>query len=280
MSKRNRNIDNNIEFNELIKSYKNLAIQVYQWENLPPHLNSHLIEKMLYENGLICFMEYQGGLIHLKATPSAECNIMGEPISYIITGFKETFTKNKNDVVLVHNNNLDIPTSRTVKKYASKIFNIEKTIDINTNAQKTPYIVSVSDNNILTLKNIIKQIDEYEMAIYKDKNFNIQDTIKVTELTAPYICDKLLDLKNSLENELLTRIGINNVDTDKRERLVTDEINSNNDEINKYLSIGLEHRKKACEEINKRYGLNISVKVGGIDESIHNDNKTDIGNGS
>ena len=90
--------------------------------------------------------------------------------------------------------------------------------------------------------------------------------IKVDDLSVPYVADKLLDDKKKIENELLTLFGLNNVG-DKKERLIVDEANANNDYINRNVDLLYKNRKLACDKINEKFGLNISVKrVNNVEE--------------
>ena len=95
--------------------------------------------------------------------------------------------------------------------------------------------------------------------------------IKIDDLSVPYVADKLLEDRKKIENELLTLFGLNNV-IDKKERLIVDEANANNDYINRNVDLLYKNRKQACDEINEKFGLNISVKrVNNIEEKIYNE---------
>ena len=95
--------------------------------------------------------------------------------------------------------------------------------------------------------------------------------IKIDGLSVPYVADKLLEDRKKIENELLTLFGLNNV-IEKKERMIVDEANSNNDYINRNVDLLYKNRKQACDEINEKFGLNISVKrVNNIEEKIYNE---------
>jgi len=144
--------------------------------------------------------------------------------------------------------------------YAARIAEIERTLDVNVKAQKTPLIIACDDKDILSLKNVYKQIDGNMPAIWVDKNLNL-GAIQVLNTNAPFICDKLADYKHDVWADAMTFLGIANANTDKRERLVTDEVNANNAFVDMNAAYMLQAREMACEEINRLFGLSVSVEV-------------------
>jgi hypothetical protein len=137
---------------------------------------------------------------------------------------------------------------------------VERTLDTNVKAQKTPFIITGTDKELLTLKNIYNKIDNNEPAIYLDKSFDLK-SIEVLNIKAPLATSELQDYKQTLMNEFLTKIGVNNANTDKKERLIMDEVNSNNEVITSYVDLMLTERLNGCKLINEMFGLNISVKL-------------------
>ena len=111
----------------------------------------------------------------------------------------------------------------------------------------------------MSFKQAIKQKQDNEPVIFADKNLDTND-VTVLNTTAPIVFDKLQVQKTNVLNECLTFLGINNANTDKRERLVTNEVESNNEMIQVNSDVMLEARKQACKEINEMFGLNISVE--------------------
>ena len=115
---------------------------------------------------------------------------------------------------------------------------------------------------------MLKNIHENEPYILVKKKLDLMD-VKIDDLSIPYVADKLLEDRKKIENELLTLFGLNNV-IDKKERLIVDEANANNDYINRNVDLLYKNRKIACDEINKKFNLNITVKrVNNIEEKIY-----------
>ena len=127
------------------------------------------------------------------------------------------------------------------------------------------------EKSILTLKNIYKKYQGNEPVIFGDKNFISDNPIRAISTLAPFIVDKMDIHKQNVWNEALTFLGIKNANTDKRERLITAEVDANDEQINSNLEVMLEARNRACKDINKMFGLNISVRVRGgeEDEPVH-----------
>lgn len=124
---------------------------------------------------------------------------------------------------------------------------------------KTPYIIACDDKDVLTFKRIFQMIDGNTPAIYADKGLNL-DALNVLKTDAQFMGNDLMDYKKSVENELLTFLGFDNLAVDKKERVNLSEANSNNQITESFADLQLKSRELACERINEMYGLNVSVK--------------------
>ena len=112
----------------------------------------------------------------------------------------------------------------------------------------------------------------YKFAIFgKTSLVNNISTSAVLDTSSPYILDKLQQQKTDLKNELLTYLGINNNNNIKKERMIVDEVNANNEYTSINLDLMYDLREKACKEINEKFGLNISVKKREVEENGKND---------
>jgi hypothetical protein len=196
----------------------------------------------------------------MRCTPSGELNSYDEPLSYVAYSPVYNHTFRRDECVLIRNNLIERPTNETVLLFASRLTETERTIDVNVKAQKTPNITQCDEKTRLSLLNIWNQYNGNEPLIVADKSLN-PDAIKVFKTDAPYVVDKLQIYKQQLWNEVLTFFGINNANNDKRERLITDEVNANNEVIDINADVMLLTRQKACEDINAMYGLNVSVEM-------------------
>lgn len=150
--------------------------------------------------------------------------------------------------------------------FALRLYEAERTADINIKAQKTPVLLLMDEKQRLTMENLYSQYEGNRPVIFGDKNSLGENVIKAINTQAPFIADKIIDYKKEIWNEALTFLGINNIMVDKKERLITDEANSNNELINLNLQSYLVPRQEACRQFNEKFGFTgtdkeISVRV-------------------
>ena len=245
----------------LVKYYQMLALNRYRWENLPIGIESRYIEQMLYDNGECAMFDHPDfGLCVLRSSSRENLNIYGEPTKLTVSGFNEHRTVMMDDCVRILNNDLGLPTLPDIEYYARRMAEIDDIILQNLRQQRVPYLFATDSNNEFSLKNLYEKMYQGEQAIFVDKEMlNGQtENIMVLPTLAPYLVDKLQTQKQEMERELLTYLGINNT-LEKKERLIVDETNSNNQFIKMASDIGFKNRQKACEQINEKFGLNIQV---------------------
>lgn len=200
-------------------------------------------------------------MLNLRYSESNTLNIYQEPEEINAYSLDYHKTYKLQDVALIYNNYTKMPDLGIVCEYALRLYDIRRTIDVNTRVQKTPLLMLCPDNKKLTLKNIYMQYDGNEPAIYGYKDTFNDTEFKVLKTDAPFIGNDMTLLFNKVLDEFLTRYGINNANTDKRERLITDEVNANNQLVQLCGDVGLLCRKQACEKFNKLYGTNIDVEL-------------------
>jgi hypothetical protein len=142
--------------------------------------------------------------------------------------------------------------------YAKRLYNIDRIIDVNINAQKTPILIKCDEKQRLSLKVMYEKYEGNQPVIYGDTALNT-DGFQVLNTSAPYLASDLYVLKTQYYNEALTYLGISNINTIKKERLITDEVQRNQGSTiaNRYSR--LEARRQACKQINDMFGLNIWV---------------------
>ena len=259
-------------FMRLYTHYKMLALNMFTWENLPGNLESRHIEKFLYEYGQVIFYDNKiFGKVCLPCSPTGALNIYSEPVSVIVNSYLIHDTVMLTNGVRILNNDLVISTDFYIRQYAEKMAEVEYAIDINVKQQKFPFFVETDKKNEYTMKQVFKQKDEGQPYIYANKKLGIGETT-VHTLSVPYVVDKLHEYKFELEREILTFLGLNNT-IEKEERLLVDEINSNNDFIERNVEIMYKNRQYACERINKIFGTNIRVVKNNTVKGGENDGK-------
>lgn len=239
-----------------------IARSLFKWNNLPNKIDEKWIERYLFSEGACLFFEHPKlGFMVTKFAEDGKLNYYDEPtkVRAYATDFESVELNNNVNSIIIRNNDDMIPTYPTIQIYSAKLTDIERTIDTNLSAQKMPFVITCGDKQRLSFKQAIKSRDENIPVIYGDKNFDLNQ-IKVLKTDAPIIFDKLQVQKMNVWNECLTFLGINNANTNKRERLITNEVNANDQMIQANEDVMLKARERACELINKMFGLNISVE--------------------
>lgn len=255
-------------FADYYKRLRLLALSVYEWENLPESMNARFLEQCLYWYGKAAIVNDENlGIINLKCTPSESLNIYGDATEYHVysTGYDNNFPLDA--MVYVRNNLEALPTDATIQLFAQRLYEAERTIDVNVKAQKTPVIILCDEKQRLTMKNVYQKFDGNEPVIFGKKGLDIDD-VKVLRTDAPFVADKLEEYKRNVWSEALSFLGINNVMTEKKERLVTGEVEANNELIDLSAQTMLLTRQLACEQFNKLWGGNISVRQRSYQEII------------
>ena len=261
--KRKSVVNDNIEQEtaRLTKHYQMLALNRYKWENLPNGIESRYIEQMLYDNGECSMFDHPDlGLCVLRSSSRENLNIYGEPTKLSLTGFNEHRTVMMDECVRIMNNDLGLPTLPNIVYYARRMAEIDDIIMQNLRQQRVPYLFATDESNSFSMKSLYDRMYQGEPAIFVDKDMlkGQPENVMVIPTTAPYLVDKLQIQKQEMERELLTFLGINNT-LEKKERLLVDETNSNNQFIKMASDIGFKQRQLACEKMNEMFGLKVRV---------------------
>lgn len=273
---------NSVSFNEhrLFNLLKLLTMNRFKWENLPEGIESRHIEEALFNTGQVAFHKDKiYGLLVLPCASSGQLNIYGDPVEFVLTGHGFHKQVKANDLVRIKNNDTATPSIIHVKYYTEYLSNLETLMDDNLRQQRYPFIITTTKQNEFTMKNLYKKIEDGEDAIFVDERLSQGGDlgINVLQTGVPFLLDKLQEHKNDVTNELMTWLGLNNANTDKKERMLVDEVNVNNTHILMNLDLEYKNRQKACEEINKKYGLNITVKKA-IDEFMEEQQRLSLNN--
>lgn len=263
MSRKTKQSNNemNDQYNRLYRHYKNIALNLYKWENLPNGIESRFIERQLYENGQAFLVDDDTlGFICLKCSNGGLLNVYGEPTQVVVTGngFSKNYSIDKG--VRILNNDTAIPTRLHIDHYAKRMAELDSIMQQNLRQQRVPHLFATTKENELTIKTLHRKMYEGEPAIFIDKDMLQGDSenISVLSTQAPYLINELQQHRYELERELLTFLGINTT-IEKKERLLVDETNANNGYIEMSLDLGLKARELACQQINEKFGLNIKV---------------------
>lgn len=264
--KKNQSFHNTLMANgETYVQYYNrlmeLSMSMFEWKNLPDTVDERYLELGLFSSGcMVFFKDDVIGELALNMTYQGGFDIYGEPTRRRAYSRYNQFqtTLNKDNSVIIWNNMLRTNSSLDVQMFAYRLYNLDRIVDINANAQKTPVLITCDEKQKLTMKNLYLQYEGNYPVIFGDSNLDIK-SLSVLKTDAPFVSDKIYDLKVKIWNEALTYLGITNINTTKKERMITDEVIRNQGGTIASRYSRLESRRRAVKKINKMFGLNITV---------------------
>ena len=252
---------NNYTFRQYYNRLLELAISRFEWYGLPKTIDVRYLELCLFSDGhSVFFKDEELGFLALRCALGGRLNVYRIPMNrraYAANGYNRQLDYTNS--VVIFNNNLHTNSMLDLEMFSKRLYNLDRAIDVNANAQKTPVLILCDENQRLTMENLYQQFDGNRPFIFGDKSINTTDCVKALNTGAPFVADKLYQLKTEIWNEALTYLGISNVNIMKKERLITDEVNRSvaGSVASRYSA--LQARKYACEQINEMFGLNVDV---------------------
>ena len=252
---------NMLTYNGYVTRILELAVTRFKWINLPIEIDERYLELGLIQRGSMSFFkdsDLNNYLIMAYLSTSIP-DIYNNPTkiqAFANNGYIKNLT-NK-DSCIIYNNYTRTPNISIIQLYAKRLYDLDCTIEVNARAQKTPVLIKSTEGQRLTLKNIYKEYDGNAPVIYGSKDLDVQG-LTVLRTDAPYNADKLYQLKINLWNEVLTYLGIDNITVNKKERLISDEVNRSLGGTIANRGSHLLARQNAKDKINKMFGLNIDV---------------------
>lgn len=252
-------------FSEWLELLIILDTALYEWVGLPESIDTRCLELDLCYMGYdLCFKDdVMNEYYCLPCNFGGRYNIYGKPYERIVYSPYNNYhnTLSIDNSVIIMSNYLMRPHYYTLLDYAERITRIVRTLDINVNAQKTPFILISDEEQRLSLENLYKKIDDFSPAIHVKPGMIDLNSVKALQTEAPYLADRLDGLLHNTFNEALTFMGYNNANQDKKERLVAAEVQGNNSNVAGQQNSGLIARKRGAEEMNKTFGFNCDVKI-------------------
>ena len=250
---------NNYTYMQYAYRLMELSISMFEWKNLPEGIDERFLEMVLFTDGHAVFFKDDelGDYLALQCLINGKLNVYRIPINrraFAVNGYQKQLTDK--DSVIIFNNMLHTNSWLDVKMFSKRLYNLDRIIDVNANAQKTPILIKGNEQQRLTLTNLYKEYDGNAPVIFADKSLDM-NALQVLSTQAPYVADKIYQLKTQIWNEALTYLGISNVSFQKRERMVSDEVTRSQGGTVASRYSRLNARRQACEQINKMFGLNI-----------------------
>ena len=267
---------NNATYEQYFNRLMELSISMFEWKNLPSTCDVRYLELALFMNGSAVFFQDDvlEDYVALDVVCSGRLDVYGNPVlrrAYSRYNNYQKLLKGNNSVI-IWNNFLRTNSVLDVKMFAKRLYNLDRIIDVNANAQKTPVLIKCAETQRLTMLNAYKEYDGNSPVIFGDKALN-SNGLDVLSTGAPYVADKLYTLKTQIWNEALTYLGISNINVQKKERLITDEVTRNQGGTIASRYSRLESRREAVRKINDMFGLNIEVNYREDFQQVGEDNQ-------
>ena len=267
---------NNATYTQYFNRLMELSISMFEWKNLPSTCDVRYLELALFMNGSAVFFQDDvlEDYVALDVICSGRLDVYGNPVlrrAYSRYNNYQKLLKGNNSVI-IWNNYTRTNSVLDVEMFARRLYNLDRIIDINANAQKTPVLIKCDETQRLTMLNVYKEYDGNSPVIFGDKALN-SNGLEVLSTGAPYVADKIYTLKTQIWNEALTYLGISNINVQKKERLITDEVTRNQGGTIASRYSRLESRREAVRKINDMFGLNIEVNYREDFQQVGEDNQ-------
>lgn len=240
-----------------------LAENVFEFKNLPNFIDTSYMNKVLLKNGAIAFFVDDAlGLLALPFKNMDKLDVYGRPRSIQVfsrTGYS-AILNNSEQFVIMYDNNGRYPLYLDICQMAERIAMSTRVSDINIAQQKTPRFWKAKNENAKTVQDLVNNVDAFENTVigYDDIDF---DDIDLILNPAPFVADKIDMHKEKDWNEFLRLIGIANMNFQKKERNIKDEVLASQGGTIASRYSRFEPRQKAVDEINKKFGLYLDAPL-------------------
>lgn len=250
------------------------AISIYELTGLPDNWDKDYILTKIMCNGFICITDTEAGILPLECGISG-VNVFSHPTTVnvanpVIGSFERTIDKDCALVKLQYNYS---GINDILAHYATQLSECDSSIAVNLMNSKVTFIGLVgSKQQALSMKAMYDEITEGKPAVFVRGDQINGDNILYNHVKENFVAGDIQMLKRKIMSEFLTEIGVNNANTDKRERLTDDEVQANDAEIQLNSSYWLEELREGFNRANKMYNLNINIKV----KDVYNTETEDI----
>jgi hypothetical protein len=258
-----RRQENLYEYNFYAQQLELYCMSMFKWTGLPDGISPRFLERSLYYNGFVIFMKSKKLSAYVVGNASAiGLNDYEEPTAFRVKGVnKLNEIVRASECVVIQNNVLRQGNVSNVNFFAKELSNIKKTFDMNLEQLKHPYILECADGQVSTVQSIMTSKQNGEPYIIARPKTMEGINVATIDLKVQNYTKELIEVMNNFESKAKTHFGINNQNIFKRERLVSDETNQNNEEVELNRKLMLDCRKEACKEINTKFPeLNVDVE--------------------
>lgn len=257
----NSQLSNFLTYQMYLRQLLTLAENVFEFDGLPEFIDVSYLNKQLLRKGSVAFFKDEVmGLLALPYNNIGTLDVYGRPKTIqVIARNGYTRTLKQGEFVIMYDNNGRYPLLMDIYQNAERIALCKRVIDINISQQRTPRIWLTNSDKKRSVEDLVNDIDGNVERVLAYDNINLDDLQAVCE-PAPFVADKI-DIHLEKEwAEFFRLIGVANLVEQKKERLIQDEMTASLGGTIASRYSRFEPRKRAIEEINKKFGTDIKVR--------------------
>lgn len=277
----NTQISNFKTYNMYFRQMLTLAENVFEFKNLPEFIDVSFLNKTLLRQGAIAFFKDEVlGLIALPFETIGKNDVYGRPTTIRVIG-NNGYTRilQPSEYVIMYDNNGRYPLYLDICQMAERISLCVRTEDVNILHQRTPRIWKTSKDKELSVKNMINEIDSMQETVVAYSSIDVDDMNAILA-PAPYVTDKIDSHLDKLWAEFYRLIGIANIQEQKKERVIVDEMVASQGGTIASRYSRFEPRQHAVEMINKKFNEQISVQYYDGEPSSEEGDQEDVSDDS
>lgn len=241
---------------------RQLYSSVFRWNNMPKEIDMLVVERWLMDIGHVAFFKDTelGEYIILPFTYAGKLDVYGNPVDITVYGSNGYHrVLKRGEYVPIYDNLLKVTNARILETYASRMAEVDRVIDVNIAAQKTPVLIEGDSDTIDSVKTAYNQFHQNEPVIVSHKGA-LQSTLSVYKTDAPIVFPQLQVQKKDMLDEILAFVGILNVGRYKSQHMIRSEVLAVNGLGFAERTVRNDPRDIAVDNINKMFGLDISVE--------------------
>lgn len=280
--------ENNRQWQDVFNRLVSIVTNIYEWDGLPDTCDQYFLETILLWQAQACIIydKEKGGYLSLPSTPASKMNVYYQNTYWraYSLGYSQKFlalTKWNKDIYkkatpfidetetlpigcVCSDNIMSYPLIETVQIYTDKLVDVLRAIDVKVKQLKLGFIIETDEESKTAIQQAIRDVDNNVLAVYARRDIAkvMKESKSINTGSTPMELETLWKAYDNIMSAFLTAFGINNLNTaDKKERLLTDEVNSNNEQIALNAAYRLDQRLHFCENLNSVFGTNVTCRI-------------------
>lgn len=257
---------------------------IFKFDNIPSYWCMPYFKEKLFNRGVLAVVDTSAGVLPLECSYDG-INVWGMPVYFNINNVVLGNLRGKigEDGELIYFSvveNTYKSMVQLVDRYASLLANIDGSLNTTLINSRIAQVFEASSNaQLKAMEKVYDQISNGKPAVFVRKNSEepfehaIFNNVKNT-----YIGNDLIITKQSIFNEFKSEIGINNSNTQKRERLITSEVENNKEELNSNIYEWYYNLSECISKVNAMFNLNITVSFNEDVVNVKGDTKEVVDN--